>query len=298
MLDCLIIGAGPAGLTAAIYMARYRRDFAVIDAGASRAAWIPVSHNHAGFPEGIPGKDLLARMREQAERYGARIEAGEVTALNRLPQGGFAATVPGRGEPVECRFVILATGVIDVEPPLPNLEKAIERGLVRHCPVCDGYEVTDQKIGIIGRGASGMGEAMFLSTYSSEISLLTLGTPMDLSGEERARLDSRGIRVVETELTEIDIKAEGLARLRFADGAEESFDSLYSALGCKVRSDLAAGLGARTDDINAIEVGQDQQSSVPGLYVAGDVVSSLNQISVAMGQAAIAATRIHHALGI
>src|SRR5918997_1789358 len=90
-MDCLVIGGGPAGLTAAIYLARFRRRFLVVDAGASRAAWIPVSHNHAGHPEGIPGPELLARMRAQAERYGARVERGAVEGLERRGEGSFAA---------------------------------------------------------------------------------------------------------------------------------------------------------------------------------------------------------------
>src|SRR5688500_8938070 len=96
MLDCLVVGGGPAGLTAAIYLARFRRSFRVIDAGDSRASWIPLSHNHAGFPDGISGNALLARMRAQAERYGTVIEGGEVGRLERLEGGGFAASVGER----------------------------------------------------------------------------------------------------------------------------------------------------------------------------------------------------------
>ena len=108
-MDCLVIGGGPAGLTAAIYLARFRRRFLVVDAGASRASWIPVSHNHAGYPDGIAGTDLLARMRAQAERYGAEIIRGRVERLERPAGGGFTA-VMADGSRHEAERVLLATG--------------------------------------------------------------------------------------------------------------------------------------------------------------------------------------------
>src|SRR5215218_4420581 len=115
-MDCFVIGGGPAGLTAAIYLARFRRRFAVVDAGASRALWIPVSHNHAGHPDGIPGPELLGRMRAQAERYGAEVVRGRVERLERRGDG-FAARLEGSGA-LEAARVLLATGSEDGRPPL------------------------------------------------------------------------------------------------------------------------------------------------------------------------------------
>src|SRR3954453_23039432 len=107
-MDCLIIGAGPAGLTAATYLARFRRRALVIDSGRSRASWIPVSHNVPGFPAGVEGPELLARMRVQAEQYGAEIRAGEVAALEAVPEGGFNVTAEGRS--IRAERVLIATG--------------------------------------------------------------------------------------------------------------------------------------------------------------------------------------------
>jgi thioredoxin reductase (NADPH) len=297
MLDCLIVGGGPGGLTAAIYLARFRRQCLLVDGGASRAGWIPISHNHAGFPDGIAGPELLDRMRRQAARYGAPLRRGHVTSLQRGEAGGFVAVIDGDEQSIAARFVILASGVDDIEPPLPDIGDAIKRGLVRHCPVCDGFEVIDQRIGVIGHGASGVGEALFLATYSRDLTLLTLGQPMDdLSDATLARLHGRGVEVIETPLDEVAIAPHGAAEARFADGSRRQFDTLYSALGCHVRSTLATALGAAADASNALVVAADQETSVPDLYAVGDVVASLNQISVAMGQAAIAATRIHRRL--
>ncbi len=297
MLDCLIIGGGPGGLTAAIYLARFRRRFLLIDAGSSRASWIPMSHNHAGFPDGVAGNELLDRMRRQAVRYGAPLRKGNVDSLLTREGGGFVAGIEGSDEAVEASCVILATGVEDVEPVLPDLEKAVKRGLVRHCPVCDGFEVIDQKLGVIGHGAGGVEEAVFLTTYSRDITLLTLGEPMDDLGEaDAARLDAHGVKVVKTEIAEINIAAQGAAHVRFADGIADDYDSLYSALGCRIRSGLATALGATASADGPLEVSAHQETSVHGLYAVGDVVSSLNQISVAMGHAAVASSHIHRRL--
>ncbi|HEX2138373.1 MAG TPA: NAD(P)/FAD-dependent oxidoreductase, partial [Woeseiaceae bacterium] len=166
-MDCLVIGGGPAGLTAAIYLARFRRNFLVVDAGASRAEWIPVSHNHAGFPEGVPGAALLKRMRSQAARYGARIAPGEVKELVRLPDGSFSAR--NGPETITASTVLLASGVEDIEPKLPNLENAIRRGFIRHCPICDAYEMIDRKVALIGYGKYCIRECLFLRAYTADL---------------------------------------------------------------------------------------------------------------------------------
>src|SRR5690625_2567771 len=125
-LDCLIIGAGPAGLTAATYLARFGRRIQVVDSGASRAALIPVSHNHPAFPDGINGVELLTVLRQQASRYGVQIlEGTSVERLEQLPEE-FSATWPGGG--CRSRTVLLATGCLDVEPQLPGLVDAIQQG--------------------------------------------------------------------------------------------------------------------------------------------------------------------------
>ena len=152
-MDCLIIGGGPAGLTAAIYLARFRRQCLVVDMEASRASWIPVSHNLAGFPEGIAGPDLLALMRSQAERYGARIVQDKVELLTQSEHGGFVAVL-GDGSRQPAKRVLLATGAKDVTPPLdlPDRKEAVRRGLLRYCPICDAYEVRGRKIALAGDG--------------------------------------------------------------------------------------------------------------------------------------------------
>lgn len=292
-MDCLVIGAGPGGLTAAVYLARYRRDFLVVDAGASRAGWIPVSHNLPAFPDGIPGPELLARMRAAAERHGARVEAGEVRRLERAGDG-FAADLGGRT--VTARRVLLATGVDDVQPELPDLEDAVRRGLVRVCPICDAYEARDRKVAIIGYGKCRVREALLLRTYTTDLTLLTLGRELELTGEERAELREAGVRLVEEPVSAIAAEGDQVAAWRMSSGVEHRFDVLYTALGLRARSGLATALGAGHDSDGALVVDDHQRTSVPGLYAAGDVVRGLGQVSVATGQAAIAATAINNSL--
>jgi thioredoxin reductase (NADPH) len=294
-MDCLVIGGGPGGLTAAIYLARFLRDFLVVDAGASRAAWIPCSHNHAGYPDGgIPGPELLARMRRQAEHHGTRIVDAEVTSLERGGEGVFIAGFGGRT--VEARRVLLATGSQDIEPELPGLDGAIRRGLVRHCPICDAYEVRGRKVAIIGYGKCSVREVMLLRGYTSDLTLLTLGRGLELPEDERAILREAGVRLIEEPVAGLTVEDDRITAWRMESGTELCFDTLYTALGLRGRSGLGASLGAEHDEDGMLVVDGHQRTTVPDLWAVGDVVQGLAQISVAMGQAAVAATDINNSL--
>lgn len=293
MIDCLIVGGGPAGLTAAIYLARFRREVRVIDAGSSRASLIPTSHNYPGFPQGIGGRELLGRLREQARRYGAALTAGYVSALE-AGDDGFLASFGT--DAIEARTVLLATGVVDIEPELPNLKDAIRSGLVRHCPICDGYEVIDRKVAVIGRGRQGVNEALFIRHYTEELTLFTLGAQHEITGEDRIALDARGIAFVDEPLREVCRERGAIIGLTVASGKTYRFDTLYSALGCNVRSELARAIGAACDGVGQIVVDEKLRTTIPKVWAVGDVANDLNQIAVATGHAAIAATSIHNLL--
>lgn len=290
-VDCLVIGAGPAGLIAATYLARFRRRTRVVHDAASRATLIPRSHNCPGFPDGIAGSELLARLADQAQTYGARIDRGRVTSLDRA-DGGFCARTAQ--EEIRAPTVLLATGVVDIEPDLPDLPNAIARGYVRHCPICDAFEVIDHNVAVLGTGRHAAREALFLRHYTPDLTLLTLGVPPG-DAERRALANAR-IQVIDEPLAGLHIEGDKIAAVRLVSGREHRFDTLYSALGAINRSELARALGAQRDDEGAIVVDAHQRTSIPDLYAAGDVVSSLNQIAVAAGHAAIAATQIHNVL--
>jgi thioredoxin reductase (NADPH) len=294
ILDCLIIGGGPAGLTAAIYLARFRRTVKVIDAGNSRASLIPRSHNYPGFPDGINGNELLARLREQAQRYGVDLISGKVEKLALADDQTFTAFC-GQ-DTYRSRSILLATGVIDIEPALPNFNDAIKQGFLRHCPICDGYEVIDQKVAVFGQGKAGVDEALFIRNYTGDLTLINLDSENKLSEQDRKLLYEANIKLIVEPIVEVQTAGKRITGLKFADETVHCFDTLYSALGSLVISGLAVQLGAQCDDTGNLIVNAAMQTSIEGLYAAGDVVHGLNQICVATGQAAIAATAIHHYL--
>lgn len=292
-LDCLIVGGGPAGLTAAIYLARFHLSLKVLDSGDSRAALIPCTHNHAGFPDGISGIDLLALMKEQAQLYGASIDTGRVTRIDR-EDGGF--TVEWGSGPVRARTVLLATGVRNRRPPMDEAEHdaALARGLIRYCPICDGYEVTDKRVGVIGDDSHGVAEAAFLRGYTADITLIAPDMAHDLGAEDQARLKALGIVAADGPCSAI--RCEGEEIVVETVGGKLAFDSVYPALGSDVRNELASQLGAAMNDSGCVLVDARQRTNVPGLYAAGDVVIGLDQISHAMGEGGVAATTIRNDL--
>jgi len=290
MLDCLIVGAGPAGLTAAVYLARFRRDVLLADAGASRARWIPVSRNTPGFPSGIHGETLLGEMREQAARFGVEPRRCKVKKLEREGDH-FIATI-GK-ERVAARKVVLATGVVDGLPPIDGVEAAIQAGVVRLCAICDGLETDGMRVGVYGPPESAASHARFMRTFCADVTAIaTRGTfAPDTAGE----LESLGIgRIDDVEALVWDGGKTVCVRRR--DGDEAGFTAFYPVLGAVAQSQLALDLGAEASECGDLVVDAHQRTSVPGLYAIGDVVSALNQISVGVGHAAIAATDIHNAL--
>lgn len=294
MDDCLIIGAGPAGLTAAIYLARYHLSIRLFDSGSSRAAMIPCTHNHAGYPDGIAGTELLRLMLTQAEKYGARREPVKVTGLTRDGDGFVATTDKGTHR---ARTVLLATGVVNHRPHglLPEVhDPALARGLLRYCPVCDGYEVTDKRVAVIGTGDRGMREALFLRGFTRDITLIAPEAEHLLDPGCAAALDDAGVVRVDGPCGGYAIEGDQFA-LDTARG-RMAFDSVYPALGSRIRSHLAVEAGARASEDGCLEVDDHQRTSVRGLFAAGDVVKGLDQISHAMGEAGVAATTIRNLL--
>jgi thioredoxin reductase (NADPH) len=290
MVDCLVIGAGPAGLLAAIYLARYRRAVLVIDAGDSRASKIPETHNYPGF-FGIGGLELLRRLRAQAVQYGAQLVTGRVTALQKSGDGFVALYSEGE---VSARFVLLASGLIDRSPVIEGVPDNGLSTAIRYCPICDGYEAVDRRVGIVGSLKDGAKKALFLRTYTRKVSLfLTEAADEDVSS--RQMLTEEGV-IIAGLVREIRVGPQSTVTAETQSGDRYELDVLYPALGSLVRSELAIDLGAACTKGGTLLVDDHQRTTVQGLYAAGDVVTDLHQLSVAFGHAAIAATDIHNQL--
>jgi thioredoxin reductase (NADPH) len=294
ILDCLIIGGGPAGLTAAIYLSRFHLKIMVVDGGKSRAAWIPTSHNHAGFPDGINGEELLQRMRDQAQLYGTRIESGQVTKLERGEDGAWLAEW-GSG-PVAAKCVLLATGVTNRRPPMDVEvhDEAMARGLIRYCPICDGYEVTDKKVAVIGTGERGLAEARFLRSYTADLTLVSPDEAHELDAAARTELGEIGVTLVDGPIEAIEPGEEMIALVTAA--GRHDFASVYPALGSDTHTQLAEMVGAALAGDECVQVDSHQRTGVAGIYAAGDLVHGLDQISHAMGEGGVAATTIRNDL--
>jgi thioredoxin reductase (NADPH) len=289
-IECLIVGGGPAGLMAAIYLGRFRRRVCLVDTGASRAALIPRSHNVPGFAHGLSGAELIARMSSQlAELDVARVDA-EVTALRRH-RDGFRASWQGRE--YDASSAVLACGIVDIHPPFDEWRSAVADGLLRYCPVCDAFEAIGRRIGVIGPLAHAAPKVLFLRGYSQDVTLLA--TECGADEVAKARLSVEAVSVVPASDLRLRRKGKRIEAV-FDGGLTEEFDVVYAAMGAQVRSRLAMSLDAEHTGESYLRVDDHQRTSVDGLYGIGDVVTDLHQISVAFGHAAVAACTIHNSL--
>jgi thioredoxin reductase (NADPH) len=294
-IDILIVGAGPAGLTAALYLARYRRKVRVVHDGRSRALWVPRSRNVPGFPEGIVGPDLIARMSDHAVRYGAELVEARVDEIARGQNDeGFRARLAS-GVTIDARGLILATGV---ETNLAKLDSgdhnaAVRNGVLRYCPICDGFEHSDERIAVLGSDFHGAAEAMFLRQYSRDVTLIPKWQ-VALTDKQRGELAASGVDILEGRVLRLDATEAGMFVSIEGEAEPRRFDTLYPAFGSTPRSELAAMLGPLTDPNGCIPFSAFSDGLLPGVYAAGDVIEGLDQISVAMGQGAMAATRLHN----
>lgn len=290
----MVIGSGPAGLVAATYLGRFHRRTLLVSEGASRAEWIPQTRNVPAYPDGLEGAELLLRLRHQTDRYGVVSYVGRARQVER-GRSGFTLTLPGLC--ARAPTMILATGVEDRLPEsLCDQWAAVRAGYARLCPICDGYELSGEPIFVLGPDAHAARETLFLRGYSDHVTLFTDGhAAAALPSPEREQLRQAGVRVVDDPVNRITAGGAGV-QVSTVDGHCHEARAVYLALGVRVHSEVAVALGARCDAEGYLLVDSHQQTSVPCLYAAGDVVQSLSQISVAFGQATIAACAVHNAL--
>ena len=240
------------------------------------------------LPAPISSRDFASRHCD----YGAVLETGLITGLLRRPDGSFIAR--SANGVLAARTVLLATGLIDETPAIEGVSAGVYNGAIRYCPICDGFEATDRRIGVLGSLTLAAKKALFLRTYSRAVVLFDTEAGQEGSPDLRSSLRAAGVQVVRTPIR-VACDDNGVA-VTVQDGTRIDLDVLYPALGCMVRSELATALNAECDDDGNLRVDAHQRTSVDGLYAAGDVVTDLHQLSVATAHAAIAATDIHNRL--
>lgn len=293
--DCLVVGAGPGGLSAALYLARFHRRVLVLHDGTSRTLRIARTHNVPGFPDGVAGPELIERMTGHATRFGAQVREAEVVSATRNDDGFELAT--RSGECLAAPVLVLATGLFLNQIPLPGAvhEAAMHAGVLRYCPICDGFEHSGGRIAVVGCDEQGAKEALFLRGYSADITLVPRAFA-ELESTEREELAQAGIRVVEQAVERFEPGARAMRVYLQGQAAPLEFDVVYPALGTRQRTQLAQSLGVPLDENGAVDARAPYGTAVAGLYCVGDIVDGLDQISVAMGHGAIAATRAHNYL--
>ncbi|SDY65860.1 Thioredoxin reductase [Modestobacter sp. DSM 44400] len=290
--DVVVVGAGPAGLSAALVLGRCRRTVLVCDSGEYRNACSREIHAYLGR-DATPPDRLRADGRREVVRYpSVRLEEVAVRTATAAASGFEVELADGRT--VTCRKLLLATGVVDELPPLPRLEEFYGRSAF-HCPYCDGWEQRDRPIAVYGRGHDGLGLALELTVWSRDLVLFTDG-PSGLDDAARDRLRRNGIAVEDRRIAAVCGEDGQLTGLELADGEIVARTAMFFITGQRERSGLAAKLGCRFNAEGTVETGDNESTDVPGLFVAGDASRRAQLAVVAAAEGAQAAAAINTAL--
>jgi thioredoxin reductase len=290
-LDAVIVGGGPAGLAAALWLARYRRRVRVYDTGEPRNEPSWAVHGYPGLPD-LPPRELRARLREQAIAAGADIVEAAVAAVDG-EKDAFRVTTERGG--AGARRVLLAFGRRDELPAIPGVE-AIYGTSMFHCPDCDGPSVTGCSVGVIGHDRSAALLALALTTWTERVLLLGNGRAPELEGEARSVLGRYGIETDEREIAGVEATAGCLHAVRFDDGSTAALDALFFHLDSSPSCDVGGRIGCATDAGGHLRVDATMETTVPGVYAAGDIVGHPYLVVAATSEGVRAALSIHRSL--
>jgi thioredoxin reductase len=286
MYDAIIVGAGPAGLSAALILGRSRRQVLVCDTGRPRNA---VSHAINGFlsRDGISPQEFLRLSREQLRKYDCvELRDAEVVDARCESDARFAVRL-ATGEEIVARKLLIATGVEDHVPDVPGLRELYGRS-VFHCPYCDGWEVRDLPLAVYGRGRRGLGLSLELTGWSRDIVLCTDG-PSEIDDEGRMQLARARIPIRDERIDRLEGRDGRLERVVFAAGDVLARRALFFTTGQTQQSSLASSLGCELNEKGTVRTGKYESTHLPGLYVAGDASRAVQWVVVAAAEGAEAA---------
>ena len=290
--DCIVVGAGPAGLSGALMLGRCRRSVLVYDAGEPRNARSAGLHGYL-TRDGTEPDEFLRLARQELEHYPTvEFHRGEIVEARRT-SGGFSVVSAG-GLRLTARKLLLATGVVDEIPEIEGLHELYGKS-VHHCPYCDAWEWRDQPLVVYGRAEPGMALALALTVWSDDVVLCTDG-PSGLSEEEAQQLDEAGVEVREDRVVRLEGRDRLLERVVFAEGDPLPRRALFFSSGQHQRSQLAAKLGADFNAKGTVDTGSCEVTNVPGLYVAGDASKEAQFVIVAAAEGTAAGMAINMAL--
>lgn len=289
--DVIIVGGGPAGLSAALMLGRCRRKVLVLDAGQQRNRFSREMHGYLSRDGIAPGK-LIALGQREIARYGIARRAGEVVAACTT-RHGFRLTERG-GAKFTCRKLVLATGLRDRIPDVEGID-ALYGTSVHHCPYCDGYECRDRALAAYGRGSKAVGLALALTTWSRDVIAITDG-PARLTSAQRDRLKHHRIQLDPRRIARLEGSRGRLKRIVFRDGGFIERDALFFNTGQDQVSDLAVRLGCVMKNDGGIRIDRRERTGVPGLFVVGDASKDVQFAIVAAAEGATAAAVINHEL--
>jgi thioredoxin reductase (NADPH) len=294
--DALVVGGGPAGMSAALYLARYNRSVVLFDSARGRSTHQQTNHNYLGFPDGVPIQDFRELGRRQLANYSeVTIRPDTVVRMSGLEGGGFVAhTEDGR---YGARVVILATGVLDHYPHFEGWEPCVGVSLF-WCITCDGYENRGRNILVVGHTDAAAGEAMQLLSLTGRITLLTNDESPAISDRFRRRLVGAGIPVIEDRIESVACADGGRIEIvRTRSGVQIPTEAVFSVQGASPETRLAEQLGVELAPNGWIAVDTEQKTSVPGVYAAGDVTSiHSHQVTTAVHEGAQAASAANYYL--
>jgi thioredoxin reductase len=285
--DCIIAGAGPAGLNAALVLARARRRVLLLDNGAPRNYATHEMHGVLGH-DGLDPAELRARGRAELARYGVQVVTREVQDAEVL-DGAVRVTSADHAELT--RTVLLATGMLDEVPDIPGF--ADVWGTSAHtCPYCDGFEHRDERLAVLAAGDRGEHLAVLLRQWSDDVVLLGNG-PHNLAADQLARVRAIGVPVIETPVVGLDSDNARLRRVRLGDGQTLDRDALFFYIGWRLRTDIARTLGCELRDDGSVAVDSNQATTIDRVYAAGNCSDPRALVPAAAGSGATAAVTIN-----
>ncbi len=291
LYDVVIAGAGPAGLSAALTLGRARRRVVVFDTGRPRNLASRGMHGYLSR-DGILPSDFLALGRKELGGYGVEFHAEEITSA--CAAGREFAAVTAGGATYRARKLLIATGLVDRLPSLPGIREAFGRS-VFHCPYCDGWEVRDRPLGVLGRRRPAIELAVALRQWSGEVTLLSNG-PGRVTGSERALLAKHEVRIREAQVAAFREPAEGMLEVEFRDRSAMALRALFVTYGYDQHSSLAHQLGCSFTQKGVVRTDRYQETSTRGVYVVGDAARDMQMVVVAAAEGAKAAVAINKAL--